>query len=147
MFWYFSSEVQTCEAPSSPRCFRRKAADSVYRCEWHMKTTDSRAKYDLFYEWVFQMSLVKMQPARFQAARSSQKVDLLPPQVLQIKLQQNCHFFQLKTNLGWGHRGEAHSVSRNWHLGGSSHRKCHLHIQQVVGCTQWHRYAAISVTH
>lgn len=54
-FFSFSvfSKVQTCEeAPSSPRCFRRKAVDSVYRCEWHLNAAASRAKYDLFYQWV-----------------------------------------------------------------------------------------------
>ncbi|XP_070816930.1 leukemia inhibitory factor receptor [Chaetodon trifascialis] len=39
----------TCEAPSSPQCFRRRADESVYLCEWSMNTTESDVMFDLYF--------------------------------------------------------------------------------------------------
>ncbi|XP_031163124.1 interleukin-12 receptor subunit beta-1 isoform X2 [Sander lucioperca] len=41
------SKGSACEAPSSPECFRRKANESVYMCEWSMNTTESDVTFDL----------------------------------------------------------------------------------------------------
>ncbi|KAK2835363.1 hypothetical protein Q5P01_015847 [Channa striata] len=39
-----------CEAPSSPQCFRKRADDSVYVCEWRMNTTtQSNATFDIYF--------------------------------------------------------------------------------------------------
>lgn len=146
LFWCFSSEGQTCEAPSSPWCFRRKADDSVYRCEWHSNTTDSRAKYDLFFEWVFQVLWSKCNLQGLIKCQSRLKADLFYPQVWRITVRQK-EIYRHRQNFVWDHRREAHSVSKDWHLGGSSHRKHQLHVKQVVCCAQRHRYALLSVTH
>lgn len=145
LFWCFSSEGQTCEAPSSPRCFRRKADDSVYRCEWHSNTTDSRVKYDLFFEWVLQVLWSKCHLQGLIKCQSCHEKLMFYPQtqiiVRQKEICQHGRYFV------WDHWREAHSVSGDWHLGGSSHRERQLYIKQVVCCAQRHRYAPLSMTH
>lgn len=42
------SKGSTCEAPSSPVCFRRGRDKSVYICEWSMNTTESDVTYDFY---------------------------------------------------------------------------------------------------
>ncbi|KAM9358382.1 interleukin-12 receptor subunit beta-2 [Symphorus nematophorus] len=39
----------TCEAPSSPQCFRRKTDENIYMCEWSMNTTKSDVMFDFYY--------------------------------------------------------------------------------------------------
>ncbi|KAE8294044.1 hypothetical protein D5F01_LYC06988 [Larimichthys crocea] len=43
------SKGSACEAPSSPQCFRRKADESIYICEWTMSRTGSDVTFDLFF--------------------------------------------------------------------------------------------------
>ncbi|KAM8744687.1 uncharacterized protein il12rb1 isoform 2-T2 [Acanthopagrus schlegelii] len=47
-----ASRGSTCEAPSSPQCFRRSSAEIMYVCEWTMNTTESDVSYDLHIEEV-----------------------------------------------------------------------------------------------
>ncbi|XP_053178968.1 interleukin-6 receptor subunit beta [Scomber japonicus] len=47
MFLTTISKGSTCEAPSSPQCFRRYAEDNVYLCEWSMNMTESNVTFDL----------------------------------------------------------------------------------------------------
>ncbi|XP_074523976.1 uncharacterized protein il12rb1 [Halichoeres trimaculatus] len=43
------SRGSTCEAPSSPECFRRGINMSMYMCEWSMNTTERDIKYDIYF--------------------------------------------------------------------------------------------------
>ncbi|XP_040896441.1 uncharacterized protein il12rb1 isoform X3 [Toxotes jaculatrix] len=38
-----------CEAPSAPECFRRRADDTVYKCEWSMNTIEKDVTFDLYF--------------------------------------------------------------------------------------------------
>ncbi|XP_042273843.1 interleukin-12 receptor subunit beta-2 [Thunnus maccoyii] len=49
MFLTTVSKGSTCEAPSSPQCFRRNADESVYMCEWSMNMTESDVTFDLYF--------------------------------------------------------------------------------------------------
>ncbi|XP_073332158.1 interleukin-6 receptor subunit beta isoform X2 [Pagrus major] len=50
MFLVTLSTGSTCEAPSSPQCFRTSSATIMYLCEWMMNTTESDVSYDLYIE-------------------------------------------------------------------------------------------------
>ncbi|CAK6972127.1 interleukin-6 receptor subunit beta [Scomber scombrus] len=47
MFLTTIRKGSTCEAPSSPQCFKRYAKDSVYLCEWSMNMTESNVTFEL----------------------------------------------------------------------------------------------------
>nr|XP_043899250.1 interleukin-12 receptor subunit beta-2 isoform X3 [Solea senegalensis] len=49
MFLTTASKGSTCEAPSSPECFRRNASETVYTCEWSTSTTNSNVTFDLYF--------------------------------------------------------------------------------------------------
>ncbi|XP_034385768.1 interleukin-12 receptor subunit beta-1 [Cyclopterus lumpus] len=49
MFLIIVSKGSACEAPSSPECFRRKADESVYICEWSMNSTESNVTFDVYF--------------------------------------------------------------------------------------------------
>ncbi|KAM3620347.1 uncharacterized protein V6R79_021885 [Siganus canaliculatus] len=42
------SKGSTCVAPSSPQCFRRNTAETIYICEWSMNMTESDKTFDLY---------------------------------------------------------------------------------------------------
>ncbi|XP_028259602.1 leukemia inhibitory factor receptor [Parambassis ranga] len=42
-------EGSSCEAPSSPWCFRRNVDKSMYLCEWSMNTNESNVTFDLYF--------------------------------------------------------------------------------------------------
>uniref|UniRef100_UPI0037E731E1 oncostatin-M-specific receptor subunit beta n=1 Tax=Semicossyphus pulcher TaxID=241346 RepID=UPI0037E731E1 len=44
------SKGLTCEAPSSPECFRRDANKSMYECQWSMNTTESDVTFDFYFD-------------------------------------------------------------------------------------------------
>ncbi|TDH08741.1 hypothetical protein EPR50_G00100410 [Perca flavescens] len=48
IFLTAASKGSACEAPSSPECFRRKADETVYLCEWSMNTTESDVTFVLY---------------------------------------------------------------------------------------------------
>ncbi|XP_076009761.1 leukemia inhibitory factor receptor isoform X2 [Genypterus blacodes] len=41
----------TCEAPSSPQCFRTNSAVSVYTCEWSTDTTESNQNNQVYFRY------------------------------------------------------------------------------------------------
>ncbi|KAF7656313.1 hypothetical protein LDENG_00043750 [Lucifuga dentata] len=43
------SKGLSCEAPSSPQCFRRNSKEDIYTCEWSMNATESDMKYDVYF--------------------------------------------------------------------------------------------------
>ncbi|XP_051232469.1 leukemia inhibitory factor receptor isoform X4 [Dicentrarchus labrax] len=49
MFLTTVSKGLACEAPSSPQCFKRKAEEAFYICEWSMNTTESDVTFDLYF--------------------------------------------------------------------------------------------------
>ncbi|TKS74379.1 Leukemia inhibitory factor receptor [Collichthys lucidus] len=49
LFFTSVSKGSACEAPSSPQCFRRKADESIYICEWTMNRTGSDVTFDLYF--------------------------------------------------------------------------------------------------
>ncbi|XP_070765728.1 interleukin-31 receptor subunit alpha [Enoplosus armatus] len=50
MFLTTVSKGSTCEAPSSPQCFRRNTDEPIYTCEWSMNTNESDVTFDLYYD-------------------------------------------------------------------------------------------------
>ncbi|KAM7388002.1 hypothetical protein PAMP_024206 [Pampus punctatissimus] len=50
MFLTTVSTGGTCEAPSSPQCFRRNADESVYICEWSMNTSQGDVTFDFYFD-------------------------------------------------------------------------------------------------
>ncbi|XP_041646340.1 interleukin-12 receptor subunit beta-2 isoform X2 [Cheilinus undulatus] len=62
------SKGSTCEAPSSPECFRRSSDRTVYTCEWSMNTNESGVEYDFYFDET-KFESTKQTTARFPEER------------------------------------------------------------------------------